>query len=172
MEGSLKSYLPHLAGHVGVSFAALYERQRALLRAHLLGAADGRGPGSGVSLDYHTVAYLLIAILATDSLSDTVTAVRSIATAELVNRTKRCLLTGQRSFLDALAQILSRRQDLWKVLSVTVDRTRARAIIKYKRGSKSAFSLFLGEEGELVSPLQIEATIDHRVLAEISKDLR
>jgi hypothetical protein len=172
MEGSLKSYLPHLADHVGVSFGALYERQRALVRAHILDAADGRGPGSGVSLDYHTVAYLLIAILATDNLSDTVTAVGSIATAEPVSRTKRCPLTGQRSFVDALAQVLSRRQDLWKVVSVTVDRTRARAIIKYKRGGKSAISLFLGEEGELVSPLQIEAAIDRRLISEINRDLR
>ena len=172
MEGSLKSYLPYLAGRVGVSPAALYERQRALVRAHILTAEDGRGPGSGVLLDPHAVAYLLIAILATDSLSDTVTAVGRIAAVEPVSRTKRCPLTGRRSFVDALVQVLSRRQDLWKVLSVTVDRTRARASIKYKRDSKSAISLFLGEDGELVSSLQIEATFDHRVLAEISKDLR
>ena len=45
---SLKSLIPELARALDMTSAALYERQRALVRASLLQQRPGHGPGSGV----------------------------------------------------------------------------------------------------------------------------
>jgi hypothetical protein len=67
---SLKSYLYGVAPILGLTPAALYERQRALVKLGLLTATPGRGPGSGVPLTAENVAAVLISVLASDSLSD------------------------------------------------------------------------------------------------------
>ncbi|MGZ5261899.1 MAG: hypothetical protein ACXWC0_30155, partial [Burkholderiales bacterium] len=67
---SLKSFLDGMAPIVGFSPAALYERQRALVRLRLLEASPGRGPGSGVALSADSVAVMVICILAAESLGD------------------------------------------------------------------------------------------------------
>jgi hypothetical protein len=70
MSTSLKALIPPLAKLWGLNPNALYERQRALIRAGLLEARPGRGPGSGVEASPESVAMLLISVLATDSLSE------------------------------------------------------------------------------------------------------
>lgn len=75
---SLKSLIPKLALALGMTPAAIYERQRALVRAGLIQQRPGHGPGSGVLATPQSVAMLLIAILATDSLSETELKPRSL----------------------------------------------------------------------------------------------
>jgi hypothetical protein len=67
---SLKSFLPKLSECLSVSPAALYERQRALVRLGILTGKEGRGPGSGVKLAADSLAALLASLLVTDNLSD------------------------------------------------------------------------------------------------------
>jgi hypothetical protein len=66
----LKSFLHAISPIIGVSPAALYERQRALVKLGLLSVAPGRGPGSGVPLSADNVAAMIICVLATDGLSE------------------------------------------------------------------------------------------------------
>jgi len=65
---SLKGLIPKLAKAVGMTPAAIYERQRALVHAGLLHPRSGRGPGSGVPADAKSVAILLISLLASVAL--------------------------------------------------------------------------------------------------------
>src|ERR1700730_12936218 len=69
MTTSLKAYMPPLARLLGVTPAMLYERQRSLVRAGLLDAGSGWGPGSGVRTTARSVALLLISVRASDSLT-------------------------------------------------------------------------------------------------------
>ena len=62
-DPSLKSLIPYLASKFEMTPFALYERQRALVRAGLIHAVPGRGAGSGVRATPHSVAMLLIAWL-------------------------------------------------------------------------------------------------------------
>ncbi|MBR1155893.1 hypothetical protein [Bradyrhizobium sp. JYMT SZCCT0428] len=66
----LKSFLLAVAPLLGVTSAALYERQRALVALGALKSAPGRGPGSGVPLTAENFAAILISVLATENLSD------------------------------------------------------------------------------------------------------
>jgi hypothetical protein len=85
----------------------------------LLQAKSGRGPGSGVRLTADTVALLLIAVLATDSLSDTEEKARAVAKL----RSARCPLTGKNTFAAALAAILASNDLSKRVSSISVTRT-------------------------------------------------
>jgi hypothetical protein len=124
---SLKGFIPTLAKLVGVTPAALYERQRALARVGLLKMKSGRGPGSGVRLTAESVAMLLIALLATDSLSETEERVRIFAKL----RSARCPLTGANAFADALSAILASSDLSKRVRSISVTRTGPTAEIYY-----------------------------------------
>jgi hypothetical protein len=66
----LKTFLGKLSPLLGVTSAALYERQRVLVDIGLIKPRAGRGPGSGVAFTAENLAALLISILATDSLSE------------------------------------------------------------------------------------------------------
>src|SRR5665213_457167 len=81
MSSSLKGYTPGLGRLLGVSAAALYERQRALVRGGLLEIEGGRGPGSGVRVTARALALLIISVLATDSLAETASRTRKVAAA-------------------------------------------------------------------------------------------
>src|SRR5215211_344378 len=68
---SLKAFLPVMSEQLGRSPAALYERQRALVRLGILSApTNGRGPGSGVRATPETVLPILLSVLITDNLSE------------------------------------------------------------------------------------------------------
>src|SRR4026208_2522364 len=95
-DTSLKSLIPSLAKTFRVSPAALYERQRALVRCGLLKTKPGRGPGSGVRATPESIALLLISLLATDSLSQV--EARTPALAKLRSTSDQCPLTGQKTF--------------------------------------------------------------------------
>jgi hypothetical protein len=66
----LKTFLGRLSPLLGVTPAALYERQRVLVDIGLIKPKAGRGPGSGVAFTAENLAALVISILATDSLSE------------------------------------------------------------------------------------------------------
>jgi hypothetical protein len=101
---SLKSLIPALARQLDMKPAAIYERQRALVRAGLLEMQPGRGPGSGVLASPESVAMLLISLVATANLSEVERQTQVVA--NLKSRNKRCPLTGQRTFAHALTDVL------------------------------------------------------------------
>lgn len=116
---SLTSVLPALAPSLGMTPTALYERKRALIKLGMLPSPQGRGRRSGAAATPDTVALLIIAALATDSLSETDERVEKLAITPLtasnkgtsrfkpVGRLDRCRWTGTRTFVDAVAFLLS-----------------------------------------------------------------
>jgi hypothetical protein len=138
---SLKSLVPSLAEALGMTSAALYERQRALVRAGLLDAKPGRGRGSGVTADAKSVAMLLVSVLATDSLSETESQAKIVA--NLKSETDPCPLTGKKTFASALASALALEDTAKRIRWLEVERGVApRAGIAYRpRGSEFIRSL-------------------------------
>ena len=67
---SLKSFLYGVAPLLGMTGAALYERQRALVDLGVLEAVPGRGPGSGVPLTPENIAAVIISVLAAENLAE------------------------------------------------------------------------------------------------------
>lgn len=123
MSTSLKGVIPRLAKAVGMTPAAIYERQRALVRAGLLQARPGRGPGSGVPGDAKSLTTLLISILAAGSLSEVEEQTKLIG--NLKSKDARCPVTGKRTLATALTATLSSEELLSRALSVSVKRTGA-----------------------------------------------
>ena len=138
---SLKSFLPQISKIWGVSAAALYERQRALVRIGVLEAIEGRGPGSGVPLTAGNLAGLIIALALTENLSDTDARVDTLCKAA-PRPQSRCPLTGATTFRRALASILESCEKADQVESVSVDRGELAAFIGYANGSEKLFSTF------------------------------
>jgi len=101
---SLKSLIPGLARALDMKTAALYERQRALVRAGLLEMVPGHGPGSGVRATPKSIALLLISIMATTSLSEVEEQTKIVANLKSVSG--RCPSTGKKTFAAALAEFL------------------------------------------------------------------
>jgi hypothetical protein len=102
--GSLKSQIPNLAGWLSMTPAALYERQRALVRAGLLKAKPGRGRGTGVAFSPHSLAMLLISVAASDSLTETAEMTKIFT--NLKSDTEKCPITGKKTFGAALTHVL------------------------------------------------------------------
>jgi len=133
----LKKFIPQLSVVLGMSELALIERQRALVRFKLLDTAEGRGPGSGVRLTAEAVATLLIAVLATASLSETVSATRSFVNAkrdrrEIEDYAKvKDALGGAETFKAALAYVLASDEE---ITIVRVDRGQGFAVFYLKDG--------------------------------------
>jgi hypothetical protein len=178
MAGSLKAYAPLLAWRLGTTPAALYERQRVLVRQGLLESSEGRGPGSGVPLSHYSVALLLVGVLATDSLSETADKVRMIATAKSIEADGVCSLTRKRSFVEALALVLdSTHEHGRKMITITVDRTRAAAVINYDGDLASMASRFEAEPEvdrklKASTKLLVYATLTRDLIIDITMDLK
>src|SRR5436309_201724 len=105
---SLKAFLPILSGFVGLSPDALYERQRALVRLHLLPKPTTRGRNGGVPATPDAVAMMLIAVLATDNLSDMDDRIEMLANRKAIGpfdgkHPGVCPFTRKRNFHEALA---------------------------------------------------------------------
>src|SRR4029077_11888225 len=77
---SRKAFSETLAPLLASTPAALYERQRALIRLGMLPQAV-QGRGKGLPATPETVAMLLVAVMTTDNLSDTDLRVRRMAQA-------------------------------------------------------------------------------------------
>jgi hypothetical protein len=133
VDTSLKGLIPLLAKGVGMTPAALYERQRALVRAGLLQTKPGRGPGSGVRATPETVAMLLISILATGNLSETEE--RSKAIADLKSEPNRCPITGKKTFGSALTAVLASEELSKRLRWIDVERSGSAvgAVLAFRR---------------------------------------
>ena len=142
----LKALLPQLAKLVGTTPAALYERQRALVRAGLLQGETGRGPGSGVRATPNSMAMLLITLLASDSLSETENRAKVFAKLKSVTdgdwKPTRCSLTDKPTFASALACVLGSKSLSEKVFAVMVSRNGPSASIFYRGEGANVQSLF------------------------------
>lgn len=149
---------------------ALYWRQRELVRAGLLNLGDGRGPGSGVRTNAESVAMLLTALLATDSLAETGERTRKIAGLTPADA-GRCPLTGARSFHGALTSLLSRGMAR-RVVAITVSRTAARAVIRYKdRESREQRESAFAGTGIAEPSLSVVATLTSSLWWKIADDV-
>ena len=109
---SLKAFLPTLSSFVELSPAALYERQRALVRLELLPAPETRGRNSGGAMATpDAVAMMLIAVLATDNLSDMDSRIGVLANREAIDRrtgkATHCRITKGKTLRQALATVLA-----------------------------------------------------------------
>jgi hypothetical protein len=177
MTVSLKAYTPVLAWRLGTTPAALYERQRALVRDGILEQSDGRGPGSGVPLGPLPVALLLVAVLATDSLTETAEKVGIFAAAKSTERDGLCPLTRRPTFVEAVAQLLDPAHQHWqKIMNVTVHRTTPAGVIRYEdsRGSTdSVFAAQAKQEAMLPAPtkLLIDAMLTRDLIIAVAMDL-
>jgi hypothetical protein len=178
MAGSLKAYGPRLAWRLGTTPAALYERQRTLVRDGMLDQSEGRGPGSGVQVGPYPVALLLVAVLATDSLSETAEKVRIFATAKSTAEGGLCPLTGEQTFVEAVARVLGRGQPHWrKTQSITVRRTNGRGLIAYGDNFSHTDSIFAAQvpvDAKLRAPakLIVDAILTRDLIIAISSDLK
>jgi hypothetical protein len=174
MIGSLKAYAPSLAALLGTTPAALYERQRALVRAGLLTQPQGRGPGSGVPVRPYEVALLVIAVLASDSLSDTSEKVRLVSMARSSANNNACPLTGEQTFVEAVARVLDRSHDHWrKIVSITVHRTTGAGSISYKGDRDAGGSFFnpIRRASQSRGPA-VDASLTRDLIIEIASDLK
>jgi hypothetical protein len=178
MAISLKAYAPLLAWRLGTTPAALYERQRALVRDGLLDQSEGRGPGSGVQAGPYPVALLLVAVLATDSLSETAEKVRLFAAAKASTVDGLCPLTGEQSFVEAVSRVLDRGQPHWrKIQSITVRRTSGHAVIAFGDNLSHTDSIFAAQvprDAKLraSTKLDVSAMLTRDLILEIASDLK
>jgi hypothetical protein len=178
MASSLKAYAPLLAWRLGTTPAALYERQRALVRDGILEQSEGRGPGSGVQVGPYPVAILLVAVLATDSLSETAEKVRIFATAKSTAAGGFCPLTGERTFVEAVARVLDRGQPHWrKIQSITVRRTSGHGLIAYGDNLSHMDSIFAAQvpvDAKLRAStrLVVSAMLTRALIIDIATDLK
>jgi hypothetical protein len=146
MAVSLKSIIPELAKLLEMTPAAIYERQRALVRAGLLKSESGRGPGSGVLATPESLAMLLIAILATESLSEAAELTGMFAnlkieiTVPFTKTPKQCPTTGKRRLADALAAVLASKDLTAQVSSVLATRGRSRTAFEITFRKQEDFS--------------------------------
>jgi hypothetical protein len=139
---SLTSILPQLAPILGLSTAALYERQRSLVRLELLPKPKGRGRGSGADASPETVALLMMAVMATDNLSDNDDRIVKLASASFdARKVPKCELTGATTFAMAVATILAAPNIAAALQMITVTRSDLSAAIYYIRGSRKLTEL-------------------------------
>jgi hypothetical protein len=159
---SLKSFAPVLANNLGMTPAAIYERQRALIRANVLPAPTGRGRGNGLKATVETVALMVIALMATGHLSDTDKRVKKLAEAQFENNWRHktgCALTGAQNFRSALVAVLESEKLASAVSSVSVLRNDLAAIIYFKRGRRRHVEISkFGVESEVIATGLIETT--------------
>jgi hypothetical protein len=117
---SLKGLIPGLARFVEMKPAAIYERQRALVRAGMLVQRPGHGPGSGVLATPKSAAILLISLVATANLSEVEN--KTKIAANLKSTTQRCPVTGERTLAKALTAVLSNRELSKRASALWVER--------------------------------------------------
>jgi hypothetical protein len=175
---SLKAFGPVLADTLGTTPAAVYERQRALIRQGLLPAPVGRGRGNGLPATAETVAMIIIAMMVTDNLSDTDERVRKLARARFRCNIRdgdrlpdpRCGLTGKRDFRSALVTLLT-ITEFPERLYVMVSRNYLSARVIWLKDKATTISEF-GRWTAFASNLEIEASLKEGTLQLIGAALR
>ncbi len=172
---SLKAYIPALARLMHTSPAAVYERQRALVRAGQLAPEEGRGPGSGVRTTAPSVALLILATLASDNLRESAGRVAALAGARPVGAS-RCPLTRRANFGAALSFLLSATGTAASVVEIEVSRTAPRARIRYYDDAGaiavSEFAVPKASEPELRVTATLSGAAFSRIAADVQSILR
>ena len=167
----LKGYIPALARLLGTTPAALYERQRALVRAGLIEAEEGRGPGSGVRATPKTVALLLIAELCTTVLGEVPQRTRALARAKPVMG--KCHFTRADTFLSAFSAVLFSYGMADRVTEIVISRRDETAHIRYRNylpaSIEEATSSFIGKAKD---GIRIQAVIETALLQKIASDVQ
>ena len=132
---SLTGFLPILVPHLGITQAAIYERQRALVRLGLLPKPTGRGRGSGATATPRAAALICLSVLVTDNLSEMDARVRALAQAPIDTwrKRKRCGLTGATTFVEALSAILADHHIASRTNSVSVQRQSLEGHISWRQ---------------------------------------
>jgi hypothetical protein len=172
---SLKAFAPILASLLQTTPAAIYERQRALIRAGVLPTPIGRGRGNGLPATAETAALMLIAIMVTDNLSDTDGRVQKLADAKVDLRARKqgCRLTKALTFKAALTSILASEELSAAVSSIYVSRSDLHGTVHFNwgRNRASGRSRF-GQEAPFPNNLETVARIKGTVVQSISKALQ
>ena len=166
---SLKGYTTALARHLDTSPAALYERQRELVRGGALDAGDGRGPGSGVRATSPSVAMLIIAVLATDSLSETSEVVGLLAKAKTTSDAHPFKET--KTLIDTLAFMLTSKVWSSRIVQISIVRTERIAIVQYREGGKLKSAEFHTNARPADSVLRVEAALPGNAFRAIANDV-
>jgi hypothetical protein len=113
----LKSFLYGVAPILGVSPAALYERQRALVTIGVLKTTAGRGPGSGVPFSAENFAAIVISLLAAESLSKVDSFVADLCEARpagaLAVGRKNWINRGKPTFASDVGRVLAGQRPVW-----------------------------------------------------------
>ncbi|MDF0581254.1 hypothetical protein [Bradyrhizobium yuanmingense] len=147
---SLKQFIPVLSSvFVNLSEHALYERQRVLVRTGLLKANPGRGPGSGVPLAPETVAMLMIAVLASDNLSEVGAATKILLGGVRIKSPKtRDFLPGVNNLHAALTRAMNSDDENDRIQRVIVNRTNPSArVYAYKDPSQPVLFVSSAKSG-------------------------
>jgi hypothetical protein len=172
---SLKAFAPILADLLALTPAAIYERQRALIRAGVLPAPVGRGRGNGLPATAETAALMLIAIMVTDNLSDTDGRVQKLAEAKVDVRARKqgCRLTKAPTFKAALTAILASEELSAAVAAIYVSRTDLHGTIHFYWGrNRTSGRTRFGQEAPFANELETTARLRGGVVQAISKALR
>jgi hypothetical protein len=151
--------------------SALYERQRALVRAGLLDAGEGWGPGSGVRTTAGSISLLLISSLCAEGLADATILTPIIADARPADR-DRCPFTNTKRFQDAIESILPSRYRSSRVIEIQVSRTAPRSEIIYLDKSHKPASSEFRAPGPDEPGLRVLAMLTGDALRTIAKDVQ
>lgn len=167
----LKGYLPVLAGHLNTTADVLYERQRKLTRSGLLIGASGRGPGSGVRISPPIVTLMVLAMMATDDLSEIDARAEWLSSQR--SDKQRCPLTGASTFSGALELVLASEGIASTVHDVTVRRSTLEGQIMFRpKGRRSLDASYFGRErGAPRQGLQMVVTLPGETVRAISRNL-
>jgi hypothetical protein len=179
---SLTSFLPNLASHFEVTSAAIYERQRALVRLGLLPQPRGRGRGAGALASPETVALICISLLATDNLSETDNRITTLANVPVYTHYKRkyCRLTAASDFRNAMTAILADINLAERVKSVHVTRKDLGASVHWVKKGRAEYSyeqknrdltMFKHRKEFAQHSFTVEASLDGKAVREIAAAL-
>jgi hypothetical protein len=162
---SLKACCENLAPLLGLSPAALYERQRALIRVGEL-PQPIKGRGHGLAATAETVAVLVSAVMITDNLSDTDARVHQLGRAR---SRPRCQLTGKTFFADALAAVFASTEHASKISRIRVFRGELAAqIYFFPKDTRPCEGPFVARDPEMTlfgrlreypDEMEVEATL-------------
>ena len=164
---SLNKFLPQISGFLNVTPAALYERQRQLVRLGILTAEKGRGPGSGVKLSADGVAALIVALLATDNLSDTNDQIRLFLDSRPLVKSAKI---GAKTFGEVLAEFLLSPKKLPDLESIEVHRSMRLAQIWFMRGKKLSHTTFATPRARdfILPAIDVKASVGKNTLFSVS----
>ncbi|MEH2501557.1 hypothetical protein V1290_000368 [Bradyrhizobium sp. AZCC 1578] len=166
---SLTSFLPKLVPHFEITPAAIYERQRALVRLGLLPRPHGRGRGAGALATPETAALICISLLATDNLSEMDDRITALAHAPIHTHYKRkyCRLTGATDFKNALSAIMGDVNLAQRVRSVDVRRKELEATVHWVKTGRAEFH-YQGKNTDLSSFQHRKDFVQHSFTVEAS----